>query len=618
VPDTMKRSASAPADAPSHVADGTPAHNIARALLTFAWVVYSVVVLASGVGLAPLASRVTAWALLGLGVVAALLSFARRTVDVGAPCTASPALRVMAGALFAFGLAATVLATLLATLLPVGAYDALGYRLPAIAQWLDAGAVVWVGGDDQLRNGYPLGLEVIGSVLFRALDSAAAVDAVASLFLFAAAAALFGFVRSLRGAAAGLLAAGLFLLAPMHLLNAPSGYADAAFAGALVVMLIACVRLARGDAGATYDLGITLALVIALKPHGFAFAAVALIGLLVAHARTLRSLARALPRIAVLLAPGLFFALRNVVHTGNPLYPVEVKAFGRVWLRGESSLDGILTPDFNVPRELAALPALLRPLWVWLQPHGPARSYDDRLAGLGYAFVLVALPALVWLVARCLRGTLADAERRSLLLLLACTLVCFALQPLSFWPRFSSWMWGAGAVASALLVAELAARRPPAALAISALLLLLTVPEGAYALAHVKSVKGQNLASLFEGDHLTVLSRVAGVKRAFVERALVGRSDVCRTPWILGTDDANLDGVVAQLSPRPRMHVVDVPDPAQLSSLLRVHGCSELIAIGDSPLVARVSSQLAVHVEKATAFGRCHLLSLPPAIGVTP
>ena len=609
---------------------GESALQLSRALFATLYVLYALVALGSAAGLAPLRSRATALLLLALsllgGALCARLSRrglpSQRLRTVSEPDRGS-LLEHLGRLAFAAGLIATLAVLVLALLLPVGAYDALGYRLPAMAQWLDHGALHWVEGDDPLRNGYPLALEAIAAVLFRALDSAAAVDAIAPLFVLAGALALAGFARevgALRSAA--LLSAGLFLLVPMHLLNAPSGYADAAFAGALVALLIAGARFATHahvHGALLFDFGVGLALTMALKPHGFAFAGITLAGALFARLRWAPGgqLARQLASLLALLAPGLYFAARNVAMKGNPLYPLEVRAFGRVWLKGEAPLDGILTPDFNVPRELAAWPAALRPFWVWLQPHGPARTFDDRLAGFGYAFLLVGLPALAWLAVQCCRKEPAERDAlRAVGFVLVLTLACWLLQPLSFWPRFSSWIWGAAALAIALLVTHLAASSGRAVL-VTSLVLALVLPEALFALAHVKGLARLGYGVLREPP-TRQLARVAGIRPAFVESALADREDVCRTPWRLGTDDANIDGVVAQLRPRPRMHVVEPRDFSELASALRARGCSELIAIGDNPLLARVPRDFVGNVRAATAFGRCHVISLSSALGVAP
>lgn len=632
----------------SSVSEAERAFVAMRALLRGAFAVYMAVVAASVLGLAPLGSRLSAWSLLLLGGLTAGLTVQRAAPSAVERTGAVPprSLRWVGEATFALGLAATLVAWGLALLLPVGAYDALGYRLPAIAGWLDVGALSWVAGDDPLRNGYPLGLEVLAAVLFRAFDSAFAVDAVASLFVCAGALALLGLLREVGvSRAAARLAAGLFLLAPMHLLNAPSGYADAAFSGALVALLVAAARFAsaerrgaepavkkRATTERALDLGSALALVIALKPHGFAFAGIALLAALASRVRSAR---RAAPRapastladlgvgwselasVLLLAAPGLFFAARNFVEQRNPLYPLELRAFGRVWLAGEAPLDGILTPDFNVPRELAALPAWARPLWVWLEPHGPAQSYDDRLAGFGYAFAALGLPALCWLALSWWRGRQREALR-PVWFVVAVTWLCWLVQPLAFWPRFSSWLWGAAALAIALLVTTLLdGGRARMALALAALALAMALPEAAHALAHVKGLHRLGLGVLAQ-DSVTTLARVAGIERSFVERALLGRRDVCRTPWRLGTDDANIDGVVAQLTPRPRMHVIEETELAALPRALRSHGCDQLIAIGDAPLAHHLPPSFAGHAESVTAFGRCQLLSFSSALGESP
>jgi hypothetical protein len=597
-------------------AAGASSRALARGLLAAAFVVYLTVVAASALGGQPLASRWSAWGMLALGAGAALWSSrgARDSCELGmgsAPLLWTGRVAVGAGSL---GLLAI---TLLALLLPVGAYDALGYRLPAVAQWLDAGAVVWVTGDDPLRNGYPLGLEVLEAVIFRAFDSPRAVDSVAVLFLLAGALSVFGLVRSVgapRWAAS--LAFGLFALVPMHLLNAPSGYADAAFSGALVTLVVAVAHWVddavgpgtiKGSGRSAVDTGVAAALVIALKPHGFALAGIALAVGAWARCKSVGKgpLTRELACIGGLAATGLFFALRNVWVTGNPLYPLELTMFGRVLFPGEASLDGILTPTFNVPAELKALPPFLRPLWVWLQPHGPATSFDDRLAGFGYAFPLFGLPAIGWVL---VRGATYGALPRSVLLVTIVLLACLVVQPFAFWPRFTTWLWGAAALALAMAVTELSQRGHEwRALIVSVSSLLVSVPEALYALAHVKRLDKLGLG-LFGEDPVSRLAQVAGIDREFVARRLAGRHDVCRTPWLLGTDDANLDGVVAQLSPRPRMHVIDERSWDELPIRVRGHGCDELIVIGDNPLLSRVPTSFASRTESATAFGRCHVI----------
>lgn len=663
-------------------APGLRAFVAARALLTLVFVVYVAGVLLSALGLTPLADPAVSVLILAVsGVAAVLLALARpgarfssSLAQAGAHdasheatrsgSTAIPAARLQQSlhavcwGVLGTGLLLSLAAWLLAWWLPVGAYDAIGYRLPAVAQWLDAGAVSWVVGDDPLRNGYPLGLEVVEAVLFRALGSARAVDCVATSLVLAGAAALAGFARQLGAQRApAALVAGLFLLVPMHLLNAPSGYADAAFAGVLATFFVAVARwsaapdaarsvlgeptdlrsgareraaidgaprasklAAVDNVAARIDLGLSACLAVALKPHGLAFVGLGLALGLGLRTRAL-GIRRAVGEFALstlLLVPGLFFTVRNVVMTGNPVYPLEVRLGGHLLLRGEGSLDGILTPEFNVPAELVPVPALLRPLWVWLQPHGPATEFDDRLAGLGYAFVLVGLPALVWTLRGFFkRSSLRPEALHSMRLVGGLTFVCCLLQPLAFWPRFTSWLWGAAALSIGLMVSALVEEgRGKSALAIAFVVALLALPEALYALSHVKRIDQLGMA-MFDQDSVTTLSRVAGVDASFVRRVLLGKSDVCRTPWRLGTDDANLDGVAAQLLPRPRVHVLKQTNFSELIAAAHARGCDRLIVIGDNPVLASAPASWAKRIETATAFGTCRLVPVLSA-EVTP
>jgi hypothetical protein len=575
------------------------------------YVAYAVCVAGSALGLRPFGGPLFPWLAAVLGAVAGGLLTARHRVwpeyarQVGNELGSTSAERVAVLPIAAFSvLAALTLGAMavLAVLGPVGAYDAIGYRLPAVAQWLDVGAVAWVPGDDMLRNGYPLALEVLEAALSVATDSMAGVEVLGVTFLALGSLALATEARAL-GASQTAAAAGaaLFALVPMHVLNAPSGYADTPFSAALVTLIFTAARFARGDADFALRilLGVSAGFTIAFKPPGIAFAGIVLglASILRRRHTGLGETARALVVPLVVLVPGLFFLVRNIVVAHNPLYPLEVRAFGQVIFPGEGSLDGILTPDANVPKALRALPRLLRTPSVWLQLHGPARAFDERLAGLGYAFPGAALPALavvLWL------GFKRRIALRGLGFITVCTALLFAIQPFSFWPRFTTWLWGAGAYALVLGFDALSVKRARVASALVTALALAVGSEALYALAHVKYI-GLFGRGLWHGDAPQRLADASGVSAEFVRTTLVGRKNVCRTGWTDGTDDANLDGIVAQLKPRPHMHVVFATAWSEAEEQMRSFGCDELIAIGQSPLRGGLPDTL--RVRPARAFG---------------
>ena len=135
-------------------------------------------------------------------------------------------------------------------------------------------------------------------------------------------------------------------------------------------------------------------------------------------------------------------------------------------------------------------------------------------------------------------------------------------------------------------------------------------PEAAYALAHVKNVNRHGLV-LWNAESLDALARVSGIKPAFIRTELAGKRHVCRTPWVLGTDDANIDGIVAQLTPRPRMHVIEEDRWDRLAGAVAKAGCDALIVIGESPLLKNVPPEAQSSITTRTAFGPCHVILFP-------
>ena len=260
------------------------------AISCFAWCVHASVVLASALGLHPLVGRAPAWAIL-VGSFAAALAVGRRTLRRGERAMHGTALGTTvatteelprAARFVLLGLPCLAVAALVASLArglsgPITAYDAVSYRLPVIAQWLDQGRVAWVTTDDAVRNGYPMGQEAISAAIVAATGTFRFTGVTSFLFLAVGALSLWAFAEGAGVqrifARAG---ASVFALVPMVLLNAPSSYVDAAFGAAAVSLfclaaLVACTD--TGVLGAPIALGAGMAAshVLCLKGTGVAF-----------------------------------------------------------------------------------------------------------------------------------------------------------------------------------------------------------------------------------------------------------------------------------------------------------------------------------------------------------
>jgi hypothetical protein len=326
-----------------------------------------------------------------------------------------------------------------------------------------------------------------------------------------------------------------------------------------------------------------------------------------------RALARSLAIMKLCALPGAFWIVRNIVYTGNPLWPVEIKLAGHVVFAGVASMDEVLSTASNTPPQLAALGEVARVGRVWLQMNGPAADFDDRLAGLGFAWPLFALPALIACMWAFARQRTASPQARALLLVLAMTAGCFVLQPLRWWPRYTLWLWGAGALALALQGEALAraGRRRGLAWALG-LVALVSLSEGSLAVAHAKELQrasGRWLGAapanrVRLGDPHHALNAASWVDPKFWALGIEHAPDVCRGAWKPSTDNANLDGVFAQLQPRPRVHVIpdDQGSWENVRTAWQAVGCRNLLLLNGSPVLVSAARDPRVSVAPAVAF----------------
>src|SRR6185436_16288096 len=146
------------------------------ALLAFPWAVHAFVVTLSAFGAHPLSGRLSATLVLVSSVAAAWVvarraAPERRQDDVGRSGPLPAPAGILTNGLAVAACIAFAIALLASVLLPIVAYDAIAYRLPTIASWLDVGRIAWVPTDDPVRNGYPMGQESVSAVFAAATGS---------------------------------------------------------------------------------------------------------------------------------------------------------------------------------------------------------------------------------------------------------------------------------------------------------------------------------------------------------------------------------------------------------------------------------------------------------------
>jgi hypothetical protein len=359
-------------------------------------------------------------------------------------------------------------------LLPPYAWDALDYHLPAVAYWIQQGAITTTP-YHLYTNVYPMNTELTMAWPSAMLHSDALLNFSEFPFALLGALALVVLARAIGLRRSTALAVGcLFLLTPIVLQQLTTSYVDLAYGAELLACAAFAFRASQTlwtDApdrrlGTIYLVLAGLAGGLALGSKGSGGTAIAVLSVVVlvvvVHAATTRRLrpGTAVGAVAAFVLPvlvlGTYWYARNWVNYDNPLYPVTIAPLGVHLFRGHGSLAHTLLS----PR-LVSVPSVVRgklwPFqvlrsWVAERP-GHRYTYDSRLGGFGLVWPLVAVPALVAFCYWAIR-------RRRLVLgaLIAPFLVVFALQPLPWWSRYTIMFCGIGLLAIGWAIDALGAR----------------------------------------------------------------------------------------------------------------------------------------------------------------
>jgi hypothetical protein len=315
-----------------------------------------------------LAAVPIALALAGTGLLA-VLAARRAPRDPGLP--RAPLAPLEAGLLAA-------LAVALATRAWDGAhrttflYDTLSYHLHAPATWLRdrrISIVPAVFGDPAPAYA-PANVELFFAFLLAPTRSGALAQAGQAPLAGLAALALAATVREAGGPRAAALAAALaFLLVPEVWQQATSAMTDVGAAAFFFAALPFVVRLARardapGSEAVTRDaaaLGLAAGLCAGAKVVGAVFVLPVLGVGAALCARGGRRVWRSLGALALaFVATGAFFYARNLIATGNPLYPLALKLGTTTLAPGVYDAAVLRASSYHVARgDLAALGRLL-------------------------------------------------------------------------------------------------------------------------------------------------------------------------------------------------------------------------------------------------------------------
>lgn len=368
-------------------------------------------------------------------------------------------------------------------------WDELWYHVPAIHEWARHGGVFFYPLDPRLAAApgeglfagwlnFPMGVELLALLGFFAIGTDRLIDAT-NLLYWPLGIAAVAVIAGRLGARGGWpwVAGALLFGASGFLSGSASIYVDAAFACTVMASLAAGVAfLVDRDRPAWRKaalLGAALGLMAGSKGTGAPFAAV-IVGITLATALwrdglgtwavQLRGLAIA---VVAAVAVGGYWSIRNLVNTGNPIYPIQLSIGQKVLAPGyDASAIGAASWTLAETPAVEPYPPWARLFAAWAQPDlefrnpgTPGAIRHATAAGLGYLWLAGGIPAigLAWLLA-------IRRRQRELLWVLGylslTTVGLLMVLPIAHQARFMLWLHGLGLPALALVVSEAVSRLP--------------------------------------------------------------------------------------------------------------------------------------------------------------
>jgi len=479
-------------------------------------------------------------------------------------------------------------------------WDGLYYHIPAIHEWVLTGRVRWLDTyPDVPFVNYPMGIEAHTFLMHQLFGVSQLVDACnlwywpLAFFAVIVLAGRLGARGPWRWFAAALLAG-----APVMVCQSVTSYTDPASASCVMAAVAASALLVFHEDGTPWWTallwGASIGLVLGSKgtgvPMSAAIVTAVVAGMALRHGK--QGLVGRLPVIAVgacvMLAVGGYWYARNAYHTGNPVYPVQVKFGARVLIEG---YDSARFTTNNQPAWLMRFPAAIRGPVSWLQLDAPIQGYAP-IGGLGYIWPVAGIPSILLVATWALRRR-PGVDPAEVALAMGVVLGLLIVQPAMWWSRFIIWVHVLGLACLGLVlhrasVARLTLVRPLAwACALAVVTLAAWESERTLAIeeargrvesgrAHAKYASAEQM--LFPG-----LADTPGMREVFASTA-IARSEWGRAGTLLG-------GILALPLGQRQIHLLP-PHPRE-EELVRLESAGvrwviwDAAARGDVPPILR-------------------------------
>lgn len=279
-----------------------------------------------------------------------------------------------------------VVAMVLGALLPPTDFDVKAYHLTGPKQWFQEGRISFL--ENNVYTSFPFLTEMLclSTMVLRSdwFRGALAGQLVLAAFAPFAAAMIFSLVRRTFGTRAAWLSAALYLTTPWVYRISVIAYVEGALAAYLVASLAAYLRLPSGRTSAATSrevvgwsllCGLSAGSAAACKYPGVISAVIPFAVAVAFSVRSLRAILAYSLGVALTFGPWL---LKNLLQTGNPVFPLLWKVFGG---RGfDSELAAKFDAGHSLPVEMIKSPSRWLPdLWAHVNDVAAASDWQSGL-----------------------------------------------------------------------------------------------------------------------------------------------------------------------------------------------------------------------------------------------
>jgi len=343
-------------------------------------------------------------------------------------------------------------------LLPVSEIDSIFYHMPAIAYYFQEHKIYEIAANihaGQWMNGYPKYIELLGLWQLLWLKSDIYVDLIQFIFALIGILTVYSIGCKLGLKKVYALIAGLiFFFTPVVLAQTRSCYIDLSVAVlALGIANFLLVPLKDKTILGLIFGGITAGLLLGSKSNGMFYVlllATIILLLFILNNKNLgwpkiikKLLLHGLLYLAIAFLVGGFWYVKNYAVYRNPIWPIRVNILNHQIFPGLVTFNESIV--YTTPKEYKNKPLYYTLFAVWHEKTD-GYGYDSRQGGLGAIWFVLAIPSLIALLLYSLKE-----KNRVFLWLLAIVVIFLLFQPMSWWPRYSLFVAGIGAIATSIL-----------------------------------------------------------------------------------------------------------------------------------------------------------------------